>query len=370
MKKNKTKITSIMLAIALLTSSAVVCNISANAAETDTDTGTVKMLGDATGDGTITVADATIVQLAVSEGTEFTDDQTLIMDTNQDGKVTVADATFIQLYATHYDAFTNPNIGKIYHDAEYKTVTHPAEVGKAKLRYELINCNACSVCNEPLVHKETGEKFTDAEITGHMFGKHNGGSWRTENVWFYVDDDDIYHDLSDDWKVPNSNCWRPDDEYHDTDYWDEGSMNVFDVGFNPYNGAFAQDAYNSTHENKLNYYWATTVESHCSDCNSDGTSVYIDDYKKDENGNWIGCLQLMDPVEITVYPKDMADKTALNEAKEKGEQIVAKHKAWHAATDGETHIQAFTTLHKKIYEPVTIKDAWTETVLVRDAGWY
>lgn len=370
MKKNKTKITSIMLAIALLTSSAVVCNISANAAETNTDTGTVKMLGDANGDGKISVADATAVQLAVSESTEFTDDQTLIMDTNQDGRVTIADVTLIQLYNARYDTLTNPNIGKIYHDAEYKTITHPAETGKTKLRYELIKCNACTQCNEPLVHKETGEKFTDDEITIHMFEKHNGGSWRTENVWFYVDDDGIYHDLSDDWKVPNSNYWRPDSPWHDTDYWDEGSMNVFDVGFNPYNGALAQDNYNSTHEDKLNYYWATTVESHCSDCNSDGSSVYIDGYKKDENGNWMDCLQLMDPVEIIVYPKDMADKTALKEAKEKGNQIVAEHKAWHAKTDGETRIQAFTALHKKIYEPATTKDAWTETVLVRDAGWY
>lgn len=369
MKKNKTKITSIMLAIALLTSSAVVCNISANAAETNTDTGTVKMLGDANGDGTISIMDATAIQQTVSEGIEFTDDQTLIMDANQDGKVSIMDVTAVQMYIT-YNEHANSNIGKIYHDAEYKTITHPAETGKTKLRYELINCNACSVCNEPLVHKETGKDFTDAEITGHMFGKHNGGSWRTEDVWFYVDDDGIYHDLSDDWKVPNSNCSDPNNRYHDTDYWDEGSMNVFDVGFNPYNGPLTQDIYNSTHENKLNYYWTTTVESHCSDCNSDGTSVYIDDYKKDENGNWIGCLQLMDPVEITVYPKDIADKTTLKETKEKGNQIVAEHKAWHAETDGETHIQAFTAFHKKIYESATIKDAWTETVLVRDAGWY
>ena len=56
-------------------------------------------LGDVTGDGIITVADATMVQEYAAEMREFTQAELSAADTNRDGIVTVADATLIQQYA-------------------------------------------------------------------------------------------------------------------------------------------------------------------------------------------------------------------------------------------------------------------------------
>ena len=56
-------------------------------------------LGDVTGDGIITVADATMVQEYAAEMRDFTPTELAAADTNRDGIVTVADATLIQQYA-------------------------------------------------------------------------------------------------------------------------------------------------------------------------------------------------------------------------------------------------------------------------------
>ncbi len=57
------------------------------------------LLGDVSGDGYITVADATLVQQHAAELITLTGNPALAADTNKDGLITVADATLIQMYA-------------------------------------------------------------------------------------------------------------------------------------------------------------------------------------------------------------------------------------------------------------------------------
>lgn len=377
--KRRLKITSTVLFLALATAITPICSV--NAAETTTDK---IILGDVNKDGVVNVLDTTEIQRYVACLDDFTDDQKFVADINADGKISILDATEVQRYAAECDG-TNEDIGKTWRDAEYKTIYHPAETTtEPRLRYDLIKCNACTQCNEPLVHKETGKKFTEDEITSHMMKKHGGGSWRTENVWFYVDNNGTYHDLNDDWKVPNNNYSNPDSPWHDTDYWDEGAVNVFDPDFNPYLGTLALDIYNEDHDTPLDYYWTTEIKTYCHHCNDDGSSIYTDldgelcatNLHTDENGNPL-FLALTNPVEIITYPDAVADMNAFTKAKNEAKQIVAKHKAWHKEQNNipdyyHGNADAGINTHKRIYtaSETVIKDAWTEEVLVNPEGWY
>lgn len=373
--KFKTRITSIMLTLAILITTAFVCNISVSAAEVNTN----KTLGDTNNDGKITIVDATIIQKYIANVTDLTDNQKFVADANGDNQLTIRDATEIQKYVAKYTT-VNENIGKTWHDDEYETITIPGEtINTPKLRYDYVCCNVCNKCLKPMMYKN-GKTFNNEEIGVHMQREHGGGRWHSAYHWFYVDDNDIYHDLSDDWKLPNVNFSNPDSPYYETDYWDEGSMNVFDVGFNPYNGALALDIYNSTHENKLDYYWTREIRSICRDCNYDGSSIF------DE---WGGCgnqiigddgrpmfLTLTEPVEITVYPDSVADMTAYTKENNAAKQTVADHKAWHKKQNNlpdycNNNAEAVIIYHDRIYTTVkTTTEPTTETVLVRKAGWY
>ena len=56
------------------------------------------MLGDVSGDETISIMDATLIQLYISSDITPTDIQLRAADTDQDGKIVVMDATAIQRY--------------------------------------------------------------------------------------------------------------------------------------------------------------------------------------------------------------------------------------------------------------------------------
>lgn len=372
--KFKTRITSIMLTLAILITTAFVCNISVSAAEVNTN----KTLGDTNNDGKITIIDATIIQKYIAEMTDLTDNQKFVADANGDNQLTIRDATEIQKYVAKYTT-VNENIGKTWHDDEYETITIPGEtINTPKLRYDYVCCNVCNKCLEPMMYKN-GATFNNEEIGVHMQREHGGGSWHSADHWFYVDDNGIYHDLSDDWKLPNVNYSNQENPPADK-YWDEGSMNVFDVGFNPYNGTLTQEIYNSEHEDKLDYYWTTEIRSICRICNYDGSSIFTE---------WGGCgnqiigadgrpmfLTLTEPVEVTYYPDRVADMAALDKAYNTAEQTVAEHKAWHKKQNNLPDylngvVDATVIEHDRIYTTVkTTTEPTTETVLVRKAGWY
>ncbi|MGN0501618.1 MAG: dockerin type I repeat-containing protein [Ruminococcus sp.] len=375
--KRRLKITSTVLSLALATAITPIC--SANAAETTTDK---IILGDVNYDGKVSILDTTEIQRYIADKNDFTDNQKFVADANADGRISILDATEVQRYVAECEG-TNKNIGKTWHDAEYKTIYHPAETTtEPRLRYDLVNCNACNTCNAPLIHKD-GTLFTEAEISTHV-DTHTDSiykSWRTEDVWFYVDNNGTYHDLNDDWKVPNGNCSNPNNPFYETDWWDEGAVNVFDPDFNPYLGTLALDIYNEDHDTPLDYYWTTEVSSYCHYCNYDGTSVFDEwggcgNYKTDENGNFLRLI-LTEPVEIITYPDTVADMDAFTKAKNEAKQAVADHKAWHIEQNNlpdylNGNVDAGINTHKRIYtaSETVIKDAWTEKVLVNPEGWY
>ena len=77
--------------------------VSAAEAEESSDTAGARLLGDADGDGTVSVADVTAIQRHVSEFELLTAKQAELADVNHDGEVTVADATLLQMYLAEFD---------------------------------------------------------------------------------------------------------------------------------------------------------------------------------------------------------------------------------------------------------------------------
>ena len=66
----------------------------------------VTLFGDADGDGTITINDATLIQEAAIGLVVFTDRQKMLSDVNDDGRVSVLDVTCVQKYiAEHQTGF-------------------------------------------------------------------------------------------------------------------------------------------------------------------------------------------------------------------------------------------------------------------------
>ena len=63
-----------------------------------TDPVVVLKKGDADGNGSVTIADATAIQMAAAELISLTDAQRTAADVNKDGTVDVRDATMIQLF--------------------------------------------------------------------------------------------------------------------------------------------------------------------------------------------------------------------------------------------------------------------------------
>lgn len=348
----KIKIASTVLSLAFATSIIPIC--SASAAETQKI-----ILGDANGDGAISILDATEVQKLIVNEKSMTDTQKLMSDVNEDGTTSITDATDIQKYIV---GDTNNNIGKTWSDAVIKTVTHPVETTKTtKLRYVYLTVNVCNVCDMPFIDTTTGKSSSEKYDKHHNATGHSG--YRTQYDWYYVDDNNIYHDLDDDGHVPHKtteNTW-------------ENEKNVFDPEFDPYGDWVAIDAYNSTHDDQ--YSMTSTIWSYCHYCNADKTSIF-DEWGG--TGNFTGkFLSLTDPVEITIYPDAVADRDAYEKAYNDALTAVKNHKTYHI-DKGDLpdylggHVDAGVGEEDKIYKTseTVIKDAWTETVTIRDAGWY
>ena len=354
MKKTlKTKIMSVILTLILTLSIIPIC--SASAAETQKT-----ILGDVNGDGAVTIVDATAVQNLIVGNMSTTDTQKLTSDVNEDGTTSITDATAIQKYIV---GDLKDNIGKTWSDAITETVTHPAETAKTtKLRYVYLVVNVCNACDTPFIDTTTGKTSQEKKETHNTITGHSG--YRTQYDWYYVDDNNVYHDLDDDGHVPHKtteNTW-------------ENEKNVFDPEFDPYGGWVAIDAYNNTHDEQ--YSKTSTIWSYCHDCNADGTSIY-DEWGGIGNDKHDGHLTLTDPVEITIYPDAVADRDAYEKARDNALTAVATHKKNHI-DKGDLpdylggNVDANVGKEYKIYKTseTVIKDAWTETVTIRDAGWY
>ena len=90
------RITAVILAV-LIAALMTIPTLSAAAEETtDSDSGKVILLGDADGDGEVTILDATRIQRWLASLTDMTDDELKAADADGDGDVTILDATRIQ----------------------------------------------------------------------------------------------------------------------------------------------------------------------------------------------------------------------------------------------------------------------------------
>lgn len=344
---------SVILTLILTLSIIPIC--SASAAETQKI-----ILGDVNGDGTVSILDATEIQHLIVNEKSMTDTQKLTADTDENGTTSIIDATNIQKYIVSEN---KDNIGKTWSDAITETVTHPAETAKTtKLRYAYLTVNVCNACDTPFIDTTTGATSSAKQDKHHNATGHSG--YRTQYDWYYVDDNGIYHDLDDDGHVSHKtteNTW-------------ENEKNVFDPEFDPYGGWVAIDAYNSTHDDQ--YSKTSTIWSYCHYCNADKTSIF-DEWGGIGNDKNDGYLTLTDPVEITIYPDTVADRDAYEKARNNALTAVANHKTYHADKGDlpdylDGHVDAGVGKEYKIYKTseTVIKDAWTETVTIRDAGWY
>lgn len=101
MKEHKKSI-AVILSI-LLTLSMVIPTLAVNAADTDTDSRSTLILGDADLDGSVTVLDATRVQRHLADLTTLSYEAMLTADADEDGSVTILDATAIQRWLADLD---------------------------------------------------------------------------------------------------------------------------------------------------------------------------------------------------------------------------------------------------------------------------
>lgn len=264
------------------------------------------VLGDVNNDGKISILDVTDIQKYIAGLTDFTDNQVKAANTFEDDRIDINDVTELQRYIAGYED-VNKNIGKTWHEGETKTVW--VFDSEPQLRYILICPNVCNQCDTPFIHKD-GTLWTSAELDEHL---HTTGhtTWRTQDDWYYVDENGKYHDLDDDGRVLGNS--------------DTSEENVFDKDFNPSQWFFDIEDYNNTHSDKL--YLANEMWAWCSYCNSDGSSIF------DENGNMTnlkdGQLELTDHSEYIITPEEVADLDGYNKKFDELSEALDTHKEYH-----------------------------------------
>lgn len=330
--KTKLKIKSMSVLLALiLTMTAFIANtVTVQAAEE-----TKIVLGDVNNDGKISILDVTDIQKYIAGLTDFTDSQVKAANTFEDDRIDINDVTELQRYIAGYEE-VNKNIGKTWHEGETKTVW--VFDSEPQLRYALIKVNVCNVCDTPFIHDD-GTRWTDTEEADHHHSTgHNG--WRSQDDWYYVDENGKYHDLDDDGKVPHrvaGSAYTPE-------------QNVFDKDFDPSQWFFDIEDYNNTHSDK--FYFANEMWAYCNYCNTDGTSIF------NENGSAENYkdtpLKLTDSSEYIITPEEVADLYGYNTAFSELSDVLDAHTEYHKTINdlpdylgGE--IEAYIANVSKIY---------------------
>ncbi len=149
----------------------------------------VSVIGNADLDSSITIKDATAIQLYLAKYEEFTDEQKAVSDVNRDNDVNIVDVTDIQ---KHLASFNNDTaIGEIvtYYEAVVEYIEHPAET-----REVWVETKAAYTYEEPIYETRYGRWCNDCgvevtnwgyiEIENHC-GDHldagGKGSWSTKS---------------------------------------------------------------------------------------------------------------------------------------------------------------------------------------------
>lgn len=318
---------SICLTMAIIPTAAV-STISASAAKPTAGL----MLGDINGDSVINLLDATYAQKEVVGLIELDKEKTTCADVDEDGSVKLADAVIIQKYVVDLPINT-PNIGKTWHDDEYNYINHPAVtediyvVDKEAHTEDMpiyINTNRM-ICNG------CGLDITSNQIHMVYCNNGNGASYHTEPVWLYYG--------TDKWLVENKdvgNC----ESYLTT------GEDVDELGNHYWTSVGVQGAKRAIDEaiDMINQmYWngeiktRTVTASGCNICGIDG----IEDIE-------------------THYTQHVTNGETTGKDTERDTWTTKKRVAFKTV---EVPEQGHT--ETKIVTP-----AWTEKVLIKEAGWY
>lgn len=304
--KFKIKSMSVLLALALTMTAFIANTITVSAAEE-----TKIVLGDVNNDDIINMDDVTDIQRYVAGLIDFTDNQLKAANVyDKDDAITINDVTELQRYLAGYKD-VNENIGKTWYEGETKEVW--VFDSEPQLRYILIRPNVCNQCDTPFIHDDgthlsSDEHEAHLQSTGHT-------TWRTQEDWYYIDENGKYHDLNDDGKVPHrvagAEC--------------PPEMNVFDKDFNPEQWFFDIDTYNNTHSDKL--YFANEMWAYCNNCNSDGSTIF-DEWGGTGNIK-DGRLELTDHNEYIITPEEVADIDGYNAKFDELSNELNAHKEYH-----------------------------------------
>lgn len=345
------------------------CCFGASAVESKQD---VIIYGDLNLDGKVKLNDAILSQKYAVNYVSLDNIKAIdesLLDINKDEKTNLLDAIALQKHIVALDV--KDYIGTVaykWYPAETKTIEHEEHTEKKNvLRYVYTGANVCQTCNT-IFNERGSDKFVNAngvniDMETHFLELEDHFSYRYQQDWYYVDDDGKYHDLNNDGIVPNR--MRHDwDGKHDNDiFFPEYNVND---GWN--NGI---EDYNSTHTDQ--FYETYTIYAYCNECNDKGECII--DSEGYLNEHYDGTrLQLTTPIEVLIYPEDLADEELYYSTYEKCEQAAERHKVYHIELGyperyGEPN--AGVVQAKKIYhtEEVVIP-ALTETVVIREAGWY
>lgn len=299
--KFKIKSMSVLLALILTMTAFIANTVTASAAEE-----TKIVLGDVNNDGAINIMDVTDIQMYIAGSLDFTDNQVKAANAFEDDRIDINDVTELQRYVAGYED-VNKNIGKTWHEGETKEVW--VFDSEPQLRYILISPSVCNQCDTPFIHDDgtrlsSDERAAHLQSTGHT-------TWRTQEDWYYIDENGKYHDLDDDGRVLGNS--------------DTSEENIFDKDFDPSQWFFDIEDYNNTHSDKL--YLANEMWAYCNNCNSDGSTIF-DEWGGTGNLK-DGQLKFTDSSEYIITPEDVADLDGYNTKFDELSDALDAHKEYH-----------------------------------------
>lgn len=324
-RKLKRTAISICLTMAIIPTAAV-STISASAAKPTAGS----MLGDINGDRVIALIDALYTQKQAVDLTELDESQKICADVNESGTVELMDAILTQKYVVDLPINT-PNVGKTWHDDEYNYINHPAVTEETYVIDKEAHTEDIPVYinTHRMICNGCGLDITSNQIHMVYCNNGNGASYHTEPVWLYYG--------TDKWLVENKDVGN-------TESYLTTGEDVDELGNHYWTSVGVQGAKRAIKEaglmiNDMNWDGEIKLKrvtaSGCNICGIDG----IEDIE-------------------THYAQHIANGEA------KGED----YETWTSKTK-----VAFKTVEvpeQGHTETKVITPAWTEKVLIKEAGWY
>lgn len=175
MKAKNVFLASVLSAL-LITSSMTIASAAYSADAVSAD---AILLGDANGDGSVTIGDATTIQMHTAELVTVPDERNTAADVNGDGSITVEDATLIQKYLAEFaiDYAVNEPIGG--GDTQDTTATQATEEPTSTSPSETVDEDAWKSNTGQIVLSNSGISVSGEGISvdGNIVTISDGGDW-------------------------------------------------------------------------------------------------------------------------------------------------------------------------------------------------